>query len=209
MENKITSVLFDLGGVVLNLDYQRTIQAFKSLGGSDFEARYSKAAQSDLFDLFETGKIDENEFRLGICKMLGKQVSDAEIDAAWNAMLLDLPFERIRFLKELSKNYPVYLFSNTNAIHLRKFQEIIEKEHGNAHLLETIFHKTYYSHLIGLRKPHVEAFQYILEDQNLQANEVLFIDDSLQHIQGASSIGIQAHHMENTDLISFCKTLFS
>lgn len=208
MEKKFTSVLFDLGGVVLNLDYQRTIQAFRELGGIDFEVRYSQAAQSNLFDLFETGKIDENEFRVGICEMLGKKVSNVEIDTAWNAMLLDLPVERVQFLQELSENYRVYLFSNTNAIHLRKFQEIIEKQYGNSHLLETIFHKTYYSHLIGLRKPHVEAFQYILDDQNLRANEVLFIDDSLQHILGASSLGIQAYHIENTDLISFFKTIF-
>ncbi len=209
MEKRTTTLLFDLGGVILNLDYQRTIRAFELLGKGEFRTAYSQSAQSYLFDQFEIGKIEEQEFRNGMRALLGCEVSDSAIDDAWNAMLLDLPIERVAYLMELRARYRLYLFSNTNSIHLRQFQKIIENQYGNGQLLESIFDKTYYSHLIGLRKPTMAAFQFILEDQNLLANEVIFIDDSLQHIQGAASLGINAYHLENSDLISFCKTILT
>ncbi|MCH2226128.1 MAG: hypothetical protein MK066_15270, partial [Crocinitomicaceae bacterium] len=151
MEKKITTILFDLGGVVLNLDYDKTIQAFNNLGGKTFSERYSQAKQSDVFDLYETGKISDDIFRNHLRDIVGKDTSDSELDNAWNAMLLDLPEERLGLLKGLKQNYRILLFSNTNAIHLRKFHQIIGDQHGNPQLLEEIFHQTYYSHILGLR----------------------------------------------------------
>lgn len=207
MEKKITTILFDLGGVVLNLDYYKTIHAFKNLGGETFEERYSQAKQSDVFDLYETGKISDDTFRNHLRDLVGKNISDAELDNAWNAMLLDLPQERLGLLNDLKQNYRILLFSNTNAIHLRKFQEIIGDQHGSSQLLEEVFHQTYYSHILGLRKPHPEAFQAILDEQGLKADEVFFIDDSIQHIEGARSIGITAHHLVDQDIIELFKAL--
>ncbi len=205
MEKKVSAILFDLGGVILNLDYNRTIDAFKNLGEESFDELYSQAQQNAIFDRIETGEITEEYFREYLISFLGDKVTNEMVDNAWNAMLLDLPQERIDFLHELKKSYKIYLFSNTNAIHLRAFQNIIKKQYGNAELLEDVFDKTYYSHLIQRRKPNAAAFQFILDDLNLSAGEVIFIDDSIQHIEGAKSVGIDAYHLVNTDIISLLK----
>ena len=89
----------------------------KNWGGSDFDRLYSQAKQDRTFDLFETGKISSAEFRDYVRSFLGDQFKDDEIDQAWNAMLLDLPLERITMLERLKAHYRIYLFSNTNAIH--------------------------------------------------------------------------------------------
>ena len=202
MKRMVSAILFDLGGVILNLDYNKTIEAFKNLGRERTDALYSQAQQNAIFDRIETGEISENYFRDLLISFLGNEVNHEMVDEAWNAMLLDLPKERIDFLRTLKKEYKIYLFSNTNAIHLRKFQEIIQQQYANAELLEDIFDKTYYSHIIQKRKPNAAAFEYILKDLGLKAEEVIFIDDSIQHVEGAKSIGINAYHLINNDVIN-------
>ncbi|NOQ70651.1 MAG: HAD-IA family hydrolase [Crocinitomix sp.] len=205
MEKKVSAILFDLGGVILNLDYNKTINAFKILGEERFEELYSQAEQNDLFDRFETGEITANYFRDYLISFLGDEVSHEMVDHAWNAMLLDLPKERIDFLITLKQHYKIYLFSNTNAIHLSAFKSIIKNEHGDPSLLEKVFDKTYYSHLINKRKPNSAAFEFILDDLNLRPEEVIFIDDSIQHVEGAKSVGINAYHLVDTDVINLLK----
>ncbi|MDG1914693.1 MAG: HAD family phosphatase [Crocinitomix sp.] len=202
MKRMVSAILFDLGGVILNLDYNKTIEAFKNLGRERFDALYSQAQQNAIFDRIETGEISINYFRDFLISFLGNEVNHEMVDEAWNAMLLDLPKERIDFLRTLKKEYKIYLFSNTNAIHLRKFQEIIQQQYANAELLEDIFDKTYYSHIIQKRKPNAAAFEYILKDLGLKAEEVIFIDDSIQHVEGAKSIGINAYHLIDNDVIN-------
>lgn len=202
MKRMVSAILFDLGGVILNLDYNKTIEAFKNLGRERIDALYSQAQQNAIFDRIETGEISINYFRDFLISFLGNEVNHEMVDEAWNAMLLDLPKERIDFLRTLKKEYKIYLFSNTNAIHLRKFQEIIQQQYANAELLEDIFDKTYYSHIIQKRKPNAAAFEYILKDLGLKAEEVIFIDDSIQHVEGAKSIGINAYHLIDNDVIN-------
>ncbi len=208
MQQGVSTLLFDLGGVILNLDYSLTINAFQELGGRDFQARYSQAMQLSLFDDFEIGAIDDHEFREGIRKIIGVNVDDEKIDQAWNAMLLDLPASRISLLNSLKSKYQLLLFSNTNAIHLRQFRKLIGKQHGDEFLLEKLFDKTYYSHEIGQRKPNVEAFQTILAHHHLTPSSVAFVDDSLQHIEGAKKAGIMAYHHGDGDLVNLCNLHF-
>jgi putative hydrolase of the HAD superfamily len=204
---KVRAILFDLGGVLLNLDYRRTINAFQELGISDFEKVYAQAAQSALFDDFETGKISTETFQNGIRNISGLSLSDDTIQHAWNAMLLDFPEERIHLLESLKKDYQILLFSNTNAIHLKAFRAIIARQHGDPTLLESIFDRVFYSHIEGVRKPNPSAFQQILNKENLHPKEVVFIDDSLQHVEGARQIGMEAHHLEGQDVITLIKSL--
>lgn len=201
----IRTIIFDLGGVILNLNYHKTINAFQEIIDAPFETVYSQAQQSHLFDLFETGKISAKNFRNELCNQFNRSLSDTDFDRAWNAMLLDLPAKRIELIRDLSKHYQLLLFSNTNEIHLRAFQKIIADKYGNPFLLEEVFHKTYYSHVIGERKPNKSAFEYILEDQKIKAEEVLFIDDSEQHVLGAESLGIRAVHLKGIDVLSLFK----
>lgn len=115
-------------------------------------------------------------------------------------MLLDLPEERLALLKQLKKEYRIFLFSNTNAIHLEAISNICQKHHAFSNL-DHYFEKAYYSHLFGQRKPNPKAFQTILQENQLIANQTLFIDDSLQHVTGAKAIGLQTIYLEKDKTI--------
>src|SRR4051794_37372836 len=115
----IKNIIFDLGGVIINIDYKKTIAEFKRIGAFDFEILFTQHKQDSLFDDFDTGKISAIEFRNQLRHKLDLPLKDEEIDNAWNAMLLDLPLDRLQFIKSLRDEYKVYLFSNTNAIHLK------------------------------------------------------------------------------------------
>ena len=198
----VKAIIFDLGDVILNINYQNTIDEFKKLGVKNPNSFYSKKTQTHIFNQIETGKISQKEFLL----QLQKETSDASIQQvknAWNAMLLDLPEERIKLLKSLNQNYTIFLLSNTNALHICEFK----KKLGNKEYAEfyNLFDKVYYSYKIGFRKPQAEAFTIILNQNKLAAHEVLFIDDSPQHIEGAKKLGIQAYHLKDEEEVT---TLF-
>jgi putative hydrolase of the HAD superfamily len=193
---KIKNIIFDLGGVLLNIDYQKTITAFENLGISNFDAIYSKAKQTDLFDLFETGKSTEKEFVNELKKQLPSHITHEEIIEAWNAMLLTLPEERINLLKKIRNNYNIVLLSNTNETHISAFEEIIFSQ-NNLQQLNPLFDKVYFSSRIGLRKPNADCFHYVLNDSQFEAKETLFFDDSIQHIEGSLAVGIKALHVDN------------
>lgn len=189
----IRNIIFDLGGVLLDIDYKRTEQAFKQLGFDNFDEVYSQLQQSETFDLFETGDLSADEFRDAIREASGKELSDADIDKAWNAMILDLPEKHIDFLDNVRDDYRIVLLSNTNEIHL----ECIYDKFGHEFTeFEYLFERTYYSHLVGYRKPEVEIFEEILEDREMEAGETLFIDDSPQHVEGAREAGLHAYHLQ-------------
>ena len=186
----IKNIILDLGGVIINIDYQLTIKAFEELGIINASEFYSQQRQTNLFDLLETGKISEAGFRDEIRKFAGKNLSDNDIDTAWNAMLLDFPPQRMETLKRLKSRYKTFLLSNTNAIHFTAYTKTLVKNFGKENLSD-YFHKEYYSHLIFRRKPHPDTFRFVLNDQNILPEETLFIDDSEQHIRGAKSVNLQ------------------
>ncbi len=189
------NIIFDLGGVVLNLDYSRTISAFQQLGISEFESSYSQLVQTGLFDDYERGEMTSNDFREGIRKAFRVDVSDAQIDDAWNAMLLNLPKERLELLRKLSETKRIVLLSNTNEIHIRKFNQTLKLEHG-LNDLSGHFQKLYYSYEVGMRKPEERIFQHVLDEQGFNPAETLFIDDSPQHIEGARKVGLNVYHLQ-------------
>lgn len=197
---QIKNIIFDLGGVLLNIDYQKTITAFENLGISNFDSIYSQAKQTNLFDLFETGKTTEEQFISELKKQLPQHISHTEIVNAWNAMLLNLPDERIHLLNKIRNNYNIVLLSNTNETHITAFEEIIYSQ-NNLKQLDPLFDKVYYSSRIGLRKPNADCFHYVLNDSEFAANETLFFDDSIQHIEGSLAAGIKALHVDNSKTI--------
>ena len=186
------AIIFDLGAVILNINYQNTIDEFTKLGVKKAATLYSKKVQTDLFDQIETGKISRQKF----LNELQKETQNAninQVEQAWNAMLLDLPEKRLQLIKKLKDNHAIFLLSNTNAIHINAFK----KQLGDKKWLVfcELFDKMYLSHEVGLRKPDIEIFKYILNEQKLIAEEVFFIDDSPQHIFSAKKIGIHCHHL--------------
>ncbi len=198
---KIKNIIFDLGGVILNLNYQLTSNAFKKLGVTDFDDYYSQSAQVDLFNSFEKGLISSKEFILSAQKALPNNLAEKDIISAWNSMLLDLPAKRLSLLQDLKKNFRLFLLSNTNEIHIAFFENKI-KEAGQLETYYGSFEKIYYSSRIKLRKPNLDCFEYILNQNKILANETLFIDDSVQHIDAAKDLGIITHHLKKTENIN-------
>ncbi|MBS1665229.1 MAG: HAD-IA family hydrolase, partial [Bacteroidetes bacterium] len=120
----------------------------------------------------------------------GLSVPDQAILDAWNALLLDFPAERIQLLKELRKSYRLFLFSNTNALHLAHLRQIYIDTFGGG-ALEDHFEKTYYSHTMGLRKPDTASYEYILKENQLNASETMFVDDAIINVEGAEQAGLR------------------
>jgi glucose-1-phosphatase len=201
----VKNVIFDFGGVIINIDYEKTIQGFLELGLKDVDKLYSKSTQKTLFDLIETGKISGEEFFIGLESYFPVKPERAALEKAWNVMLLDFPEENMALLHEVKSHYRTFLLSNTNQIHLDYYFRKLKQEH-DLNDMDSFFEKTYYSHKINLRKPNPETFQYVLEDSGLNANDTLFIDDSPQHVEGAKKLGIRTYHLKAGEKIGdiFC-----
>ena len=193
------AIIFDLGGVILNIDYKLTIDAFKKLGIENATSFYGKKVQHPIFDKIEVGEVRPKAF-LEFLQKESHKASLKKVENAWNAMLLDLPQKRLKFLKKLKNNYITFLLSNTNEIHINAFKRTL----GNEKWVDftSLFDKIYLSHEIGYRKPNKEAFQIILKENDLQTREVYFIDDSLQHIKAAENLGINCHYLQETEDIT-------
>lgn len=185
----IKNIIFDLGGVLLDIDPQRTIQAFGELGMPDLIKPGGWSYDHDVFLRMEKGLLSEQEFRNRIRALLPRPATDREIDDAWCAMLLRFPPEKIRLLRELAPRYRLYLFSNTNSIHIRHFHELFWKEFGFS--FADLFVKDYYSSDINQRKPDPEAFHFVLHDAALNPSETLFIDDLDINTKSAAQTGMQ------------------
>jgi len=191
----IKHIIFDLGGVILNIDYKITEKAFIEAGIPNFPELYSQLRQSDLFDKFEVGEMTREEFVGELKKASSTNITDEMILNAWNAMLLDFPVRRLQILQQLRLYYDLFLLSNTNEVHEEAFNEILMHSHGIPNI-GVFFDKVYLSHRVGLRKPGKEIFQRILGDNGLNPEHTLFIDDSPQHIATANELGIRTIFLE-------------
>lgn len=189
---QIKNIIFDLGGVLLNIDYNKTADAFRKLGVHGFDELYSQANANPLFEGLETGKIDEENFYLSMAQYCVPDTSAPQMQKAWNNILLDFRVGSLEYLKRLKEKYNLYLLSNTNAIHVQAFNKILESQTGESSL-DAYFIKSYYSHTMQLRKPYPATYQWVLQDANLKADETLFIDDSVKNIDGARAAGLQTH----------------
>ncbi len=195
MISGIKHIIFDLGGVLLNIDYKRTETAFIEAGITNFPALYSQMQQTDLFDRFEMGLIPADEFISGLQQVSNTAVTAPQIVHAWNAMILDYPVRRLQILQQLRLYYDLFLLSNTNEIHEAAFNELLLRTHGLPNI-GVFFDKVYLSHRVGLRKPMAAIFERVLTENGLAPEETLFIDDSPQHIAAAKELGIQTIFLE-------------
>lgn len=193
------NLIFDLGGVIINLDSSLTIKAFAALTGNTAEDVIKFTQNEEAFHLYEKGLIDDHDFRNAIRALADSQLDDAAIDKAWNAMILDLPIERIELLRQLKKKHNVYLLSNTNTIHMECVNEV--RSSANIEPFNQLFHYDYYSHLMGKRKPDLDIFEQVLEENGLDPSETLFLDDNYDNINGASKLGINTLHVTSPQLI--------
>ncbi|GIZ08753.1 HAD family phosphatase [Flavobacterium sp. UMI-01] len=184
----IDAIIFDFGDIFINLDKPATFEGLKKLGLSEWN--------DDLDHLnhqFEMGKISQDAFLQGIQKHC-PQASIDEILKTWNAILLDFPLYRLEFLQMLSQKYRLFLLSNTDAIHIERFQ----KKAGETFYTDfyRCFEHVYFSYEIGMRKPNVEIYEYVLSNHHLTASKTLFVDDKKENTDAAKSIGLHVWNLQ-------------
>ena len=192
----IKNIIFDLGGVIYDIRYQNIADKFREYADLDFNAVYGKYNQTDFIDLFETGYISPEMFRNKIREILKINLTDSQIDDAWNAILVDVPEKRVALLKKLKQKYSLFLFSNTNQINYDYFVPYLNNKYG-CNFFDVFFTKAYFSQLMHYRKPAQEGFYHILNEQHINADETLFVDDIEKNVSAAQSIGIQGFHLQD------------
>jgi len=186
--SKIKNLIFDLGGVLLNINPLLSLIELEKVSGIAQKELITKLTEAHLFEKFDTGSLTEGEFRSELCRILGKKEKDSEIDRIWNALLLDFPFHRVELLQKLRKNYSVYLLSNTNSIHFREYSSAFYESYkiNFPDLFDTLF----LSHEIGIHKPDAGIYTYVLQHADLNPSECVFFDDLLPNIEAAAALGI-------------------
>ena len=205
--NDVKNIIFDLGGVIINLNIKQTINDFNNLTDQNFETIYTQTQQIDLFSKFDKGEITTQQFILDLKTKLNYTGNDEDILDAWNAMILDIPEHRLDTLINAKQNYNTFLLSNTCEPHIKVFEEDLYTIHGVKHFSD-YFDKLYYSCRIGMRKPDKEIFEYVLLENKLNPAETVFIDDSIQHVKAAGECGINAFLLEkNMELNDLLKKL--
>ena len=186
---QIKNIIFDLGGVIINLDIHKTILEFNKLSETPFESIYTQIKQHQIFDLFDKGLISESDFFEELKKIINTNKTNQELVTSWNAMLLDFPINRLSLLESLKPSYRLFLLSNTNETHIKAFEADLFKISGSKNL-EPYFEKVYYSCRMGMRKPDQIIFDHVLNENKLIPEETLFIDDTQQHVDSALKSGI-------------------
>ncbi len=197
---EIKNIIFDLGGVIINLSTQTTVSQFAKLGGISEEEVNLKLMQSKEFHDYEKGLISDAHFRDIVRSTLAVNAPDTEVDRCWNAMLLDIPMERIRLVQRLKTKYRIFLLSNTNEIHLNCFNGIVRDLTGKPSL-DDLFENVYYSHRMKMRKPDQEIYEVVLRENDLNPDHTIFLDDNIFNLQGAEQCGIKTFHVQHPDLI--------
>jgi putative hydrolase of the HAD superfamily len=200
MEN-IKNIIFDYGNVIFRLDFLKGQAAWKELGINNAADFFGHKQQDEIFDKFDRGEVTANQFRDYIRQKTGNfKLTDGQINAAWNSMLLGIEPGNHELLLRLKDKYRTFLLSNINEIHYEYIMNYLKTDFGfdnNDH----IFEKAYYSHLTGKRKPEARIFEMVLKDNDLDPAETLFIDDSPQHLAVAQELGIQTFLMKAPDTI--------
>lgn len=189
----IENILFDLGGVLLNIDMSKTREAFANLGWKEEDWKGISGNGHLIFENIEIGLDSPSQFREKIRGILPRNPTDSEIDHAWNALLIDFPIETVDYLISLKGKYRLYLLSNTNKLHLQRFENIFEQAYGYS--ISRLFEKCYYSHEIGFRKPNPEAFLAVISDASLDPARTLFVDDLKSNTEAAEKLGMKVLHI--------------
>ena len=199
-DRSIKNLIFDLGGVILDLSVDTTLDSFAALSRIDKNTVKHLFVSSPEFNAYEKGEISDSEFRTFVKKLYNIEASDETLDACWNAMLVNIPLKKLQLLESLKTKYNVYLLSNTNSIHVQYINNtLLARIQCDA--LDNFFHRAYYSHRMKKRKPDAEIFQQVLDEGNFKPEETLFLDDNQANIDGAAKLGIKTVLVVNPDMI--------
>ncbi len=200
MNGKIKNIIFDLGGVILDIDENATFNELVKLGIDVRQAMHSDELQQ-ILSKFDTGVYTAPTFRKKMKAFfhLEKQ-TDQKFDELWNAMLLDIPRERIEAIEQVKKHYKIFLMSNSNEIHYDLYVRDLQLRFGYNEFDE-LFNKSYFSFAEHLEKPDPRFFELILDHEGLNPEETLFIDDTAENIEAAKKLGIKTYHISRQELV--------
>ena len=192
MDKNIKNIVFDLGGVLVDLDFKNAINGLQQAGFANVKEQLQAFDQDGIFKKFELGEIDSDQFRTAIRENSTVTLTDEEVDTLWNSMLLEVPRKKLELILDLRSKYMVYLLSNTNAIHW----DYVCKNAFNyrGFRVNDYFEETFLSYEMHLAKPDKAIFEKVLHEANLLPEETLFIDDSEANCKAAEELGIHAHH---------------
>lgn len=184
----ITTIIFDFGDIFINLEKDAQVEAFEKLGLC--------APNEELIeknDLFEKGQITSQDFLESFQKYL-PNASLKEIKDAWNKIIGDFPLRRLEFLQLLSYKYKLFLLTNTDEIHIKRFEHNV----GISFFSDfyQCFEKVYYSYEMGMRKPEEAIFSSILTKHNLNPRKTLFVDDKKTNTDAAEKLGMQVWNLQ-------------
>lgn len=202
--SNISTLIFDFGGVLIDLDMNQSILNFKKLGVENVENYLSNFGQSGFFMQLEKGKISAEEFRSEIQKMTTNTITDKEIDDAWNAFLVRIPSEKLDIVYQLRKKFRVIMLSNTNAIHFPYAERTFFSYKNRS--IDEYFDKCYRSYDMKMAKPDAEIFEAILSQEQVAANQCLLLDDGPKNIEQAQKLGFQTYFVDPKEDLSFLLT---
>ncbi|MCC5936901.1 MAG: HAD family phosphatase [Lunatimonas sp.] len=191
----IKFLIFDLGNVIYDIDYSLTFNKLYSKLPQSAHEQVKEFMVSDIHYQLEMGKISEAAFRDGVRSYFGQEWEDAWIDEVWNALLVDIPQERLELLKKLKMNFGIYMLSNTNSIHFKVVERVFADRLGNQWM--KLFGRLFLSHEMGLRKPDPAIYKAVVQAVGGKPEEFLFFDDLESNLEGAKSVGIQTHHVNH------------
>jgi len=194
MPKKYEAIIFDLGGVLYDIDVTRTVDAFAALGVPGFNQYYTLQNQTGLIDRFEKGQLNQEAFTEGVNQLIGREFSTDQVRNAWNALLIGLPAQSVELLHDLKqKGYQIYLLSNTNAFHMEAINQEVRQKYGIPSLASLV-DKAWYSFEMNMRKPDAEIYEKVMRENGLNPQTTVFIDDNQDNILSAEKAGMPAMH---------------
>lgn len=191
----IKNIIFDFGGVIYDIDMPAAADAFRDLGIKDFEQKFTEFTEANIFDRLETGHLTPEEFRDEFRKISGLEVSDHKLDGAWNALLIGFREERIRLIESIKEYYNIFLLSNSNIIHYKRYRQEFEDEFGYK-TFDELFLEAFFSFEIGMRKPDHGIYEYVADKLDVKRSETLFIDDTEANIIAARETGLRGKFLD-------------
>jgi putative hydrolase of the HAD superfamily len=193
MKNRpdVDFVIFDLGNVLIDIDYTQAMDLMKSALPTVLHDRVDHCYTADFHKAYEKGQISSTEFRQEFRNYFQTNWSDSEVDYYWNSLLGTIPAYRLELVRKLKAQYQVGILSNTNEIHIDAVYAQLQAQHGMDNF-DPLFDWVFYSHEMGLAKPNQDIYQQLLLELGTTANRVLFFDDLKANVDGAASLGIQA-----------------
>lgn len=198
MAKKIETIIFDFGGVIIDIDPELTMKEFGKLGARKLDPAQMNDFVNNIIRKFEKGILTPELFRKRASEFLGIKVSDQKFDDAWNALLFDIPQKRIDAIEKAKKNYRIFLLSNSNEIHYDLYVRDLQLRFGYREF-DNLFYKSYFSFDLHLAKPDPVIYEFVLNQHRLDPAKTLFIDDNEENLIPAQKLGMATYHLQKPE----------